>query len=309
MHGTETDPDWLTHRSADSNPDRPKAMAWQEYHDRALSDWCALLAQDPEEDRVQEFLELHPAMIPGGSGDIGPGGHHNSEMGLVFRQPQLRGMDRSFLPDFMWVTQSSSLATPILIEIEKPSRRWFRRDERPTAHFTAAHDQLAEWKAWFANERNVGTFRQRYLFGERYERRRFLPQYLLVYGRSHEFELGGGHLNPDFLNHKRDHMRRDDEHFMTFDSLRPRHDHSNSITATMTATGPAPFAFSPVYGTGPRTGETALMLGSPLDALGRSVMMSDERRQYLAARWRFWAERHEDDLRLRRRITYRSGLE
>lgn len=284
-------------------------MGWQEYHDRALSAWNALLAEDPEESRVQEFLELHPAMIPGGSGDIGPGGHHNSEMGLVFRQPELRGMSRSFLPDFMWVTHSSSLVTPILIEIERPSKRWFRRNERPTAEFTAAHDQLAQWKAWFADEGNVHAFRQRYLFEEPYGGRQFLPQYLLVYGRQHEFELGGGHRNPASLTGKRNHLRRADEFFMTFDSLRPRHDHRNSITATMTPSGPVPFAFSPVYGTGPRTGEAAVILGSPREALDRSAMMSDDRRQYLAARWDYWAKQHEKDLRARRNVGYSPGTE
>ncbi|WP_460783258.1 hypothetical protein [Microbacterium tumbae] len=105
----------------DQNPDRPRALGWAEYADKALSDWYKLLSENPEEDAVQEFLELHPAMVPGGSGDIGPGGHHGSDFGAVFRRPKLTGAGRSFEPDFLWVTRSSSLITPILIEIEKPS--------------------------------------------------------------------------------------------------------------------------------------------------------------------------------------------
>jgi hypothetical protein len=93
-------------------------------------------------------------MIPGGSGDIGPGGHHGSVMGAVFRQPDLVGGGRVFQPDFMWVTRSTSLVTPILIEIEKPSKRWFRRDGRPTSEFTEAHDQLNDWRSWFARDEN-----------------------------------------------------------------------------------------------------------------------------------------------------------
>jgi hypothetical protein len=54
--------------------------------DRVLPEWYLLLSQEPEEAEVQRFLELHPSMIPGGSGDIGPGGHHRSEMGAVFRR-------------------------------------------------------------------------------------------------------------------------------------------------------------------------------------------------------------------------------
>ncbi len=134
----------------DTDPMRPRALAWDTYSDMALAEWYKLLSLNPEEDEVQRFLELHPSMIPGGSGDVGPGGHHGSDMGAVFRRPKLIGSGRTFEPDFMWVTRSSGLVTPILIEIEKPSKRWFRKDGRPTGEFTEAHDQLNDWRSWFA---------------------------------------------------------------------------------------------------------------------------------------------------------------
>ena len=232
-------------------------------------------------------------MIPGGSGDIGPGGHHGSELGAVFRRPNLIGSGRAFQPDFMWVTRCTSLVTPILIEIEKPSKRWFRRDGRPTSEFTEAHDQLNDWRSWFARDGNRALFREMFLiFGEKYEDRPLEPQYVLVYGRESEFGIEGGHTNPRALRYKRDQQRRVDESFMTFDALRPRFDHSNSMTLTMTARGPEIHAFSPVYGTGTHSGKGALLLGDPHDALDRSVMMSDERRAYLAMRWSYW-QQHE----------------
>lgn len=84
---------------------------------------------------------------------------------------------------------------------------------------------------------------------------------------------------------------------MTFDALRPRFDHSNSMTLTMTARGPEIQAFSPVYGTSTGVGQGALLLGDPHDALNRSVMISDERHLYLAKRWSHWQqrERHENE--------------
>ena len=130
----------------------------------AMAEWYSLLSGDPEEDKVQHFLELHPSMIPGGSGDVGPGGHHRSEMGAVFRRPKLIGEGRTFEPDFMWITRSSALITPILVEIEKPSKRWFRRDGRPASDFTAAHDQLNDWRAWFGRDTNQKMFRDVFLF-------------------------------------------------------------------------------------------------------------------------------------------------
>jgi hypothetical protein len=136
-------------------------------------------------------------------------------------------------------------------------------------------------------------FRERFLFlKEKYEDRPLEPQYVLVYGRGSEFGIGGGHANPNGLRYKRDQQRGMNESFMTFDALRPRFDHSNSMTLTMTAHGPKIYAFSPVYGTGTHVGEGALLLGDPYHALDRSVMISDERRAYLAKRWSYW-QQHE----------------
>ncbi|MFE9497584.1 Shedu anti-phage system protein SduA domain-containing protein [Streptomyces collinus] len=282
----------------DKDPSRPMPLPWDQYSDMALAEWYKLLSQDPEEDEVQSFLELHPSMIPGGSGDIGPGGHHGSDAGAVFRRPKLIGEGRTFEPDFMWITRSSGLITPILIEIEKPSKRWFRKDGRPTSQFVEAHDQLNDWRSWFSREGNHAIFRNTFLFlGEKYRNRPLKPQYVLIYGRESEFGFGGGHVNPDQLRYKRDQQRGEDESFMTFDSLRPRYDHSNSMTLSMKASGPELYAFSPVYGTGTHTGAEALVLGDPRAALSRSVMMTDERRAYLAKRWNYWQEhqRQEDD--------------
>jgi hypothetical protein len=288
----------------DMDPARPQALAWDYYSDLVLSEWYSLLSQEPEEEDVQRFLELHPSMIPGGSGDIGPGGHHGSDMGAVFRRPDLIGEGRTFQPDFMWVTRSTSLVTPILIEIEKPSKRWFRKDGRPTSEFTQAHDQLNDWRSWFARDKNRSLFRERFLFlTEKYEDRPLEPQYVLVYGRESEFGIGGGHTNPRGLRYKRDQQRGTNESFMTFDALRPRYDHSNSMTLTMTARGPEIYAFSPVYGTGTHVGKGALVLGDPHDALWRSVMISEERRAYLAMRWAYW-QQHELQMNARSNRVY-----
>jgi hypothetical protein len=260
-----------------------------------MREWKALLASDPAEEAVQQFLELHPAMVPGGSGDIGPGGHHGSEFESMFKTPELKGAGRSYRPDFMWVTHSTARITPILIEIERPSKKWFSPSNgRPTAHFRDAHDQLNEWRSWFSRDSNSALFRERYLFHRTYPNRPLQPQFLLIYGRQSEFQSGGGHANPDALRHKRDLQAGVDETFMTFDSLKPRHDHSMSITVAMTAEGPKPFAFSPLYGTGTHVIEAALTLGDPAEALRRSVMMTPGRKNYLAQRWDYWRHVGED---------------
>jgi len=106
----------------------------------------------------------------------------------------------------MWVTRSTSQITPILVEIEKPSKRWFRRDGRPTSEFTHAHDQLNDWRSWFARDGNKALFREKFLLlSEKHEDRLLEPQYVLIYGRESEFGIGGGHTNPNGLRYKRDH--------------------------------------------------------------------------------------------------------
>lgn len=265
-------------------------MQWSEYRDRVLAAWRQLLAADPEELAVHTFLERHPAMIPGGSGDVGPGGHHGSTHSAVFSKPILKGLGRDFAPDFMWVTRSTSLITPILIEIEKPSKRWFRKDGRPTAEFSQAHDQLNDWRSWFAKGTNAANFRETYsLDGERFADRPLEPWFVLIFGRASEFKPGGGHADPAALRHKRDLQRREHEMFMTFDSLTPRHDHGVSMSISMTATGAEAIAFSPVYGTDTESGQVAHDVRSISDALARSEMMSAERRAYLAERFDHWA--------------------
>jgi len=283
-------------------------MAWTEYADKALSDWYGLLSANPEEDAVQEFLELHPAMVPGGSGDIGPGGHHGSDFGAVFRRPKLTGAGRSFEPDFMWVTRSSSLITPILIEIEKPSKTWFTKAGRPTQEFTAAHDQLNDWRTWFDLDGNGAVFREKFLIaGDRYRDRPLKPQFVLVYGRESEFTREGGHANPDELRRKREGLRMADETIMTFDALRPRYDHGRAITLTMTSLGARLHAFSPVFETGPTTGEAAVQLDDPSAALARSALMPPERRTYLAERWAFW-KAHEQEKAQHPSTIYAHGI-
>ncbi len=75
---------------------------------------------------------------------------------------------------------------------------------------------------------------------------------------------------------------------MTFDSLRPRFDHGSSVTVSMLAEGPRLYAFSPLFGTDANIGADAIRLGDPAEALARSVMMTPERKRYLAERWEHW---------------------
>lgn len=238
---------------------------------------------------VQEFLEAHPVLLPGGLGDVGPGGHHGPVLSGVFREPPLEGLARDRRPDFMWITRSTALITPICIEIERPGKKWFTAKGNPTAQLTQALDQLIDWKVWFSEPENQSIFRKTYLLTE-YEDRQLLPQYVLIFGRSSEFERPGPHKRPDRLRKKRDFMRRADEQFMTFDSLRPKEELSDFATLSMTADGPLLHAVPPSFTTGPLTMGIAGAIRDPRDAIYRTEIWDDARKAYVLERWLKWQQ-------------------
>lgn len=278
--------------AVDRTPDRPQAPEWVAYERSTRRAWAGLLNSDPEEAELHDFLETHPSMIPGGSGDVGPGGHHGSDLGAVFTKPRLQGVGPVREPDFMWVTRSTALITPILVEIEKPSKRWFTKHGRPTADLTQARNQLNEWRTWFRRGGNHDAFRKTYVLQEDLGYQSMEPHFVLVYGRRAEFEAGGPHLDYRRLREQRDLMRNIDEVFMTFDALRPRFDCHDAVVVRRRAWGTEAVLFSPVYRAGITSGELASVVEGLDDALDATQGMSAARRTYLKERFRTRAEAH-----------------
>ncbi|NWL32084.1 hypothetical protein DM791_04075 [Paenarthrobacter nitroguajacolicus] len=167
----------------------------------------------------QKFLEKHPALLPGAWGDIGPGGHHGPLYSTVFRQPPLRGLDAKLVPDFMWITRSTVNVSPICIEIERPTKKWFTDAGQQTAELTQALNQLLEWRGWFSDPKNQEIFAEVYLKGK-FRERALTPQFVLVYGRESDFTAP--HKLTTKARHRKRHLmaRQADEHLYTFDSLR-----------------------------------------------------------------------------------------
>lgn len=272
----------------DLDASRPAPISWERYREWLDTEWGALLESDPSEKSVQRFLEANPCLLPGGLGDIGPGGHHGPELDAVFRQPIFKGLARTRVPDFMWVTRSTSLITPICIEIERPGKYWFNSDGTPTATLTQSLDQLTDWKVWFSEPENQLIFRRTYLWSD-YESRALDPQYVLIYGRRREFSRAyGRHEAPSRLSKKRDFMRRKNEHFMTFDSLVPQEERRDFVTATLTAKGPRVEAIPPTFTLGPSVSELVTTMRDPQEAIKKTPLWSDARREYVLSRWLHW---------------------
>jgi hypothetical protein len=272
----------------DNNPDRPQAPSWEEYEAWLMPQWRRLLTSNPNENDVQNFLELHPCLIPGATNNIGPGGHHLPSFCSVIRQPPLQGLGPKRVPDFMWVRQDTGAIRPICIEIESPGKSWFSKASRtPTAELTQAIDQLTEWKVWFNSPENRLIFAKTY--APDHLHRPVEPQFVLIFGRNEEFRVGSSkHDNPSYMRLKRDHMPRKNEHFLTYDQLKPEREAEDYATLTLTAYEWQLHSIPPTFSTGSHIMEISGVAADPSRAISQTDLISAERKAYLLDRWNYW---------------------
>jgi hypothetical protein len=194
-------------------PGRPS----EEAYNRLLTERWQQLLDSPEskdEALLQAFLERHPSLLPGSHTVDGDSGHSPYPMAVI-SQPTLPGLSAR-RPDFMWIACHSSEVFPILIEIETPHKQWFYGD-RAEIHsdLTHAQGQLAEWRAWFGRGYNRELFIDQYGLGAFMGSRKLSPRFVLVYGRSENYEGIRRRME------KRAELARDDERLMSFDRLTP----------------------------------------------------------------------------------------
>ncbi|MEU3856072.1 Shedu anti-phage system protein SduA domain-containing protein [Streptomyces sp. NPDC028722] len=279
--------DLLRHAVTDENPDRPLAPTWDEYRDWLLPKWNTLLDSNPDERQMQEFLESHPCLLPGATDSVGHGGHHGASFSSVIRQPPLQGLGPKRVPDFMWVRRDTGAIRPICIEIESPGKSWFNKNRTPTAELTQAIDQLTEWKIWFNSPENRLIFAKTY--APSYSHRPIEPQFVLVFGRNAEFKVGSSkHDDPDYMRLKRDHMLRRDEHFFTYDQLRPEREAEDYATITNSVYEWFLNSIPPTFGTGAHITELSRIVSDPSEAITKTALASPARKAYLLERWKYW---------------------
>lgn len=261
------------------------AIGWDIYVDQVMEAYRELLATHPlPESGAQGFLERHPAMVPFPPGFVGGGGgvrgHHGSLHSALFTQPPLPGIERP-VPDFMRILRDSSGIHPVLIEIEAPERRVVNKDGYPNAHYTHALGQLAEWVDWFEDSAHQLAFRELYRIPERWVFRRMSPQFLLVYGRRAE-------LNEPRVLAQRDRLLPANVSVMSFDRLEPSLAGRMEITVRLSGRRFQAVALSPTLEMGPRNANQLSLIEGKVEAIGRSAMLTPERRLRLAERLPYW---------------------
>jgi hypothetical protein len=191
----------------------------------------------------------------------------------------------------MWLAADSATLYPVLIEIETPAKRWFTGRGIPTQQFTQALSQLREWRAWFSRPNNQAVFMQQFDIDPDYDRGRFRPQFVLVYGQRAEFSEAP-HLLP--LRTAQEHP---DEAFMTFDRLKPLRSQDAFICIRRRPRWYECVSVPPILRMHPGLAHHWLGVRGRAKAILNCEWMAPERREFLAGRidyWDRWAAKRRD---------------
>ncbi len=218
-------------------------------------------------------------MVPGAF-SFPPSGSYPVRASLITKPP-LQAVTRR-VPDFMWLAADSATLYPVLIEIEKPSKRWFRKDGVPTQQFTQAASQLREWRAWFGQRANQLTFMRQFDIPDDFDRGRFHPQYVLIYGRRQEF-TDNPHLRAIRAAHQ-----HPDESFATFDRLTPLRAHEHFICIRRRPNWYEAVAVPPTFRNGPMLSDHWTDVRCREEAIQRCEWMCKARKRFLISRLEYW---------------------
>ncbi len=96
-----------------------------------------ILASKPKEEKVQQFFEQHPHLLPGLAD------YHNGPYAKIVITKFPLGID--FITDFAFISQNSQMIQLTLVELESPSKKLFRKDGRPSRDYIDARQQLTDW--------------------------------------------------------------------------------------------------------------------------------------------------------------------
>ena len=254
-----------------------------EYAKNALREYHSILSNDPDEASLQGFLEKHPILVPGHATPGSSCGGSPLHCALI-TQPELPGTP-AYRPDFMWITMHSMAWFPTLVEIERPNKRFFKRDAEPTANFSQARHQLALWRAWFNDPSNVQQFVRRYGIPDNMRKRTMQPRMILVYGRRQEFE-GDAKLTASM-----NYLLPLPDELMTFDRLSVDLSMRDAITIRSAGLAKYEAVWIPeIFETGPETADRLRHIGGTSEAVSKNPGISEDRKAFLNRRIAYWKD-------------------
>ncbi|EIK0750392.1 DUF4263 domain-containing protein [Escherichia coli] len=159
-------------------------MTGQEINDKK-KEYLELLDREENEQIYQTYLEENTMFIPREFEQ-----NHGIHFSTVFRKLLLSS---DYKPDFVYLSKSSDNWNVVLVEIEKPSSKYFKNNSTTFhADFNLALQQMNTWRAWFDDESNRNHFKNNILQGfiepAHMGRNPFNFKYVLVHGRRSEYE-------------------------------------------------------------------------------------------------------------------------
>ena len=279
--------------------DGPPPMPEAEYFETAMAKYHEVLESAAEEKPLQTFFEEHPPLLPFAFPDYTG---HGAYLQALVSQPELAGLGAR-QPDFLWITRNSGEIRPVLIEIEKPTKRWATtgKNPQPTAELTQALNQLRQWRQWMNSPANVTIFLERYGVPQNWRQRQFLPLYVLIYGRKDE--------NPEEIARLRTEHERPDQRLITYDHIRPESRQTHYISVKNDGVGTFRALHMPATAKlEPGEPEPWPKIRERVEMVERNTWISEHRKRYLIEdripSWDDWAEHYwarQDEIRKARR--------
>jgi len=263
----------------------PAPFPFESYQSSLEKEYQALLESNPKERNLQKFFEANPSLVPGAWTPGVRSGHYPLHCALI-TQPRLPSF-RFRQPDFMWISGHSGTWYPTLIEIESPRKKVFTKAGLPTAEFTAARNQLAQWRTWFNNATNVQQFIDAYGVPDDLRRSRTMQLHMiLIYGRRKELDS-----NPALSQQRASLLPGHDEELVSFDRVFADSDLQHAITIQAMGSGRyCVVNIPPCFTTGPDLSERFIYIEGFDKVLAETASISEERREFLKCRIRYWRE-------------------
>lgn len=110
-----------------------------------------LLNQNLEEEVYQKFLEEHTQFVPTKTFEL----NHGVHCGIIFRKLRI---GTQYTSDFFFITKSSAEWRLVFIELEKPSSKFFNKDETISTDLNKGITQVRQWMTYLDDPNNLAAF-------------------------------------------------------------------------------------------------------------------------------------------------------